>query len=83
MKMKTDAKTDQKIEDQMCAVSELFKELRFAEGKNQDGYLDQNLSRRQIQRAECPSSNLTMKKLFTMIDHYGYVNLHEFFEGLE
>jgi len=52
-------------------ISLVLKEMRLSEGKTQDGYLNDGLTRRQIQWAE-GSNNLTLLKLFSLLDFYGY-----------
>lgn len=52
-------------------ISTALREMRFAEGKNQDGFIDVGLSRRQVQRVE-QGNNLTLVRLFTILDCYGY-----------
>lgn len=52
-------------------VALTLKEMRLAEGKKQDSYLDEGLSRRQIQRAEY-GYNISLAKLFLLLDCYGY-----------
>lgn len=52
-------------------ISLVLKEMRLAEGKTQDGYLNDGLTRRQIQWVE-GSNNLTLLKLFSILDFYGY-----------
>jgi hypothetical protein len=53
------------------AISMLLKEMRLADGKNQDGYIDDGLTRRQIQTSES-GRNMTLIKLFSLLDCYGY-----------
>lgn len=52
-------------------IALMIKEMRLSEGKKQDSFLDEGLSRRQIQRAEY-GNNITLAKLFTILDCYGY-----------
>jgi transcriptional regulator with XRE-family HTH domain len=52
-------------------IGMMLKEMRLAEGKNQDGFVEEGISRRAVQRAEY-SNNLTLVKLFSMLDLYGY-----------
>ncbi len=59
----------------------MLREMRFSEGLNQDEFIDQGLSRRQIQRGEY-SCNISLVGLFKLLDVYGY-SLDEFFEGME
>jgi hypothetical protein len=62
-------------------ISTLLHEIRLAQGKNQDGFRDFGLSRRQIQRGEY-SNNLTILSIFNLIDSFGY-RVDEFFQGME
>lgn len=62
-------------------ISQMLKEMRFTEGKNQDEFTHDGLSRRQIQRGE-HAANLSLVRLFRLLDLYGY-QLHEFFQGME
>jgi hypothetical protein len=48
-----------------------LKEMRFSEGRKQDGYNDEGITRRRIQRAEY-GNNLTLVSLFSLLDCYGY-----------
>jgi hypothetical protein len=52
-------------------VASMLKEIRLSEGKNQDSFVEDGISRRQIQRAEY-GQNITLLKLFTLLDCYGY-----------
>jgi len=52
-------------------ISLVLKEMRLAEGMTQDAYLNDGLTRRQIQWAE-GSNNMTLLKLFSILDFYGY-----------
>ena len=63
------------------AIAQMLREMRFAEGKCQDEFMEYGLSRRQVQRAEY-GHNLSLLKLFEIIDAYNYT-LHDFFEGME
>ena len=56
---------------QLKNISQVLKEMRFADGKTQKGYEDVGLSRRQIQHVES-GSNVSLLKLFTVLDIYGY-----------
>jgi hypothetical protein len=49
----------------------VLKEMRFSEGRRQDDYVDEGISRRQIQRAEY-GNNMTLVSLFSLLDCYGY-----------
>jgi hypothetical protein len=49
----------------------ILKEMRLSEGKRQDGFVEEGISRRAVQRAEY-SNNLTLIKLFSLLDLYGY-----------
>ena len=62
-------------------IATMLKEMRFSEGKNQDEFIDNGVSRRQIQRGEY-GCNISLVRLFTLLDCYGY-QLDEFFEGME
>ncbi len=62
-------------------ISGMLREMRFAEGLCQNELADQGISRRQIQHGE-HCNNLTLLKLFTLIDLYGY-SLSELFEDIE
>ncbi len=48
----------------------LLKEMRFADGKKQDGYFDMGVTRRQIQRGEY-ACNISILRLFSILDCYG------------
>jgi hypothetical protein len=52
-------------------VASMLKEIRLSEGKNQDSFVEDGISRRQIQRAEY-GHNISLLKLFTLLDCYGY-----------
>lgn len=52
-------------------ISMMLKEMRQADGRNQDGYIDDGLTRRQIQTGES-GRNMTLIKLFSLLDCYGY-----------
>jgi hypothetical protein len=62
-------------------IASMLKEMRFSEGKNQDGFAENGLSRRQIQRGEY-GCNISLLGLFAILDVYGY-RLDEFFEDME
>ncbi len=62
-------------------IATMLKEMRFSEGKYQDEFVDNGVSRRQIQRGEY-GCNLTLVGLFTILDCYGY-RLNEFFGDME
>ena len=59
-------------------IAGMLREMRFSEGKCQ---YELTVSRRAVQRAEY-GNNLTLVKLFELIDCYGY-SLDEFFQGME
>ena len=63
-------------------IAQMLKEMRFAEGKLQNGYEDLGVSRRQIQRGE-HGCNVTLLRLFTLLDCYEGCTLSDFFEGME
>jgi hypothetical protein len=52
-------------------VASMLKEIRLSEGKNQDSFVEDGISRRQIQRAEY-GYNISILKLYTLLDCYGY-----------
>lgn len=52
-------------------IGMVLKEMRLSEGKNQDGYSDSGLSRRQIQTGEY-GNNISLAKLITILDCLGY-----------
>jgi predicted transcriptional regulator len=62
-------------------TASMLREMRFSESKNQDGFIDYGVSRRQVQRGE-KGCNISLITLFKLIDVYGY-RLGEFFEGME
>lgn len=62
-------------------ISKMLYEIRFSEGKTQEGYKDLGITRRQIQRAEY-ANNLSLVKLFQILDCYEY-SLHDFFYDME
>ena len=63
-------------------IGMMFREMRFSEGKNQDSFNDLGVSRRQIQRGEY-GCNITLVRLFTLLDCYDGYKLSDFFEGME
>lgn len=63
-------------------IAQMLKEMRFSEGKKQDGFLDFGVSRRQIQRGES-GCNISLVRLFNLIDCYDGYSLSDFFEGME
>jgi len=63
-------------------IGMMFREIRFSEGKNQDSFIDLGVSRRQIQRGE-QGCNITLVRLFTLLDCYDGYKLSDFFEGME
>jgi hypothetical protein len=76
-KKKTLPHQDKRLE----RIGIMLKEMRFSEGKNQNGFLELGVSRRQIQRGEY-GSNLSLIGLFTLLDCYGY-RIDEFFHEME
>jgi hypothetical protein len=60
----------------------MLREMRFSEGKNQDGFADNGVSRRQIQRGES-GCNISLQKLFTILDCYEGYTLSDFFEEMQ
>ena len=63
-------------------ISQMLKEMRFSVGKNQDEFIDNGVSRRQIQRGEY-CCNLSLLRLFTILDCYEGYTLSNFFECME
>ena len=63
-------------------LAQMFKEMRFSEGKPQNGYEEFGASRRQIQRGE-QACNISLLKLFTILDCYEGYTLSDLFEGME
>lgn len=62
-------------------IGRMLKEIRFSDGRNQDEYVEDGATRRQIQRGE-HGLNLRLTSLFNLLDCYGYT-LREFFEDME
>lgn len=58
-------------EQRLKYIGVMLKEIRLSEGKNQDGYLEFGLSRRQIQTGEY-GNNISLAKLITILDCLGY-----------
>ena len=52
-------------------VASMLKSIRLSEGKNQNSFVEDGISRRQIQRAEY-GYNISILKLYTLLDCYGY-----------
>ncbi len=63
-------------------IAQMLKEMRFSEGKNQSEFAEFGVSRRQIQRGES-GFNISLLKLFTIIDCYEGYTLSDFFEGMQ
>jgi len=63
-------------------IAQMLKEMRFADGKLQNGYEDLGVSRRQIQRGE-HGCNISLLRLFTILDCYDGYTLSDFFEGMD
>ena len=63
-------------------ISNMLKEMRFSEGKNQSDFSEYGVSRRQIQRGE-QACNISLLKLFTILDCYEGYTLSDFFEGMD
>lgn len=74
-------KKDVQNKKRLTAIGNMFREIRFAEGMNQDEYIDCGATRRQIQRGE-HGLNLRLTSLFKLLDCYGY-KLNKFFENIE
>ncbi|MGD0343251.1 MAG: hypothetical protein ABSA76_16245 [Bacteroidales bacterium] len=52
-------------------IGTMFKEMRLSIGKRQIDFVEEGVSRRQIQRAEY-GSNISLLKLISLLDCYGY-----------
>lgn len=63
-------------------ISNMLKEIRFSEGKNQGDFSEYGVSRRQIQRGEY-GCNISLVRLFTILDCYEGYTLSDFFEGMD
>ena len=63
-------------------ISQMLKEMRLSEGKTQDEFIDNGLSRRQIQRAEY-GFNISLVQLFTILNCYEGYTLSNFFEDMD
>lgn len=74
-------KISQQHQKRLEKIGMMLREMRFSEGLNQDEFIDQGLSRRQIQRGES-GRNISLVTLYKLLDVYGY-HLDEFFEGME
>jgi transcriptional regulator with XRE-family HTH domain len=72
---------DKTTNHRLKLIANQLKEMRFAEGRNQDDFTEFGISRRQIQRGEY-GNNITLTSLFALIDLYGY-SLDDFFRGME
>ena len=59
-------------------ISDMLREMRFAEGLNQDEFIDYGVSRRQIQRGE-HACNISLLRFFTILDCYEGYTLSDFF----
>lgn len=59
------------LENKLKFIGTALREMRLNDGKRQIDYLDEGVSRRQIQRAET-GKNITLKKLLFILDCYGY-----------
>lgn len=57
--------------EQRDYIGVMLKEMRLSQGRNQNGYVNEGLSRRLIQRAEY-GCNLTIGKLLLILHCYGY-----------
>jgi hypothetical protein len=60
----------------------MLREMRFSEGLNQNEFTENGLTRRQIQRGE-HACNISLLKLFTILDCYEGYTLSDFFEGMD
>lgn len=82
MNQKTKTVIPQHHQKRLDYIGTMLREMRFSEGKNQDGFTDIGVSRRQIQRAEY-GCNISLQKLFTILDCYEGYTLSDFFEDME
>jgi hypothetical protein len=71
MKIKNKRNMSPQHQKRLDCISAALKEMRFAEGKNQDGFVEVGISRRQIQHVE-QGNNISLVRLFTILDCYGY-----------
>jgi hypothetical protein len=62
-------------------IATMLREMRFSEGKNQSDFTEYGVSRRQIQRGEC-GCNISLVRLFTILDCYEGYTLSDFFENM-
>jgi len=75
-------KISQQHQKRLENIAQMLKEMRFSEGLNQDGFADNGVSRRQIQRGEY-GCNISLVRLFSLIDCYEGYTLSDFFEGMQ
>jgi hypothetical protein len=75
-------KISQQHQKRLENVAQMLKEMRFSEGLNQDFFADNGVSRRQIQRCES-GCNISLQKLFIILDCYEGYTLSDFFEGMQ
>lgn len=52
-------------------IGRMLREMRLGEGRNQDGFVTEGISRRLIQRAEY-GNNISVIKLLSLLKCYGY-----------
>ena len=62
-------------------ISDMLREIRLSQGLQQNDLHEFGLSRRQIQEGEY-SKNISLVKLFALIDCYNYT-IEELFQGIE
>jgi hypothetical protein len=62
-------------------IATMLREMRFSEGKNQSDFTEYGVSRRQIQRGES-GCNISLVRLFTILDCYEGYTLSNFFENM-
>lgn len=62
-------------------VASMLREMRFSEGKNQSDFTEYGVSRRQIQRGES-GCNISLLRLFAILDCYEGYTLSDFFEDM-
>ena len=68
-------------QERLNYIATMLREMRFAEGKNQSDFAEFGVSRRQIQRGEC-GCNISLVRLFNILDCYEGYTLSDFFEDM-
>lgn len=62
-------------------IAAMLREMRFSEEKSQSDFTEYGVSRRQIQRGES-GGNISLLRLFTILDCYEGYTLSDFFEDM-